>query len=187
MQPAQSQEPHNLLLAALPDGEMQIFRDSGQKISVHEGKILQAATVDEEWLFFPTSAVLSLLAMTQDGFSVETGLVGHEGLVNLGRFFRDRDHSLECMVRHAGELCQISAEVVLRTRLPTLHRLLLRYAGYRMSELAQAAVCNRFHLARQRISRWLLTAQDRTAKQEIDFTHRCCRPWSEREGLSCPP
>ena len=84
-QPAEQREPRNLLLAALPDREMQIFRDSGQKISLHEGKILQTASMDEEWLFFPTSAVLSLIAMTKDGLSVETGLVGHEGLVDFQR------------------------------------------------------------------------------------------------------
>ena len=170
-QPAEQREPRNLLLAALPDGEMQIFRDSGQKISLHEGKILQTASMDEEWLFFPISAVLSLIAMTKDGLSVETGLVGHEGLVDFPQLFRHPSHTLECMVRHAGEVCQISAEVVRQARPPTLHRLLLHYAAYRLSELSQAAVCNRFHLVRQRVSRWLLTAEDRIAKREIDFTH----------------
>lgn len=168
---AEQREPRNLLLAALPDGEMQIFRDSGQKISLHEGKFLQTSSIDEEWLFFPTSAVLSLIAMTQDGLSVETGLVGHEGLVDLPQFFGHRNHTLECMVRHAGEVCQISADVVRKARLPMLHRLLLHYASYRLSELAQAVICNRFHLVRQRVSRWVLTAEDRTAKREIDCTH----------------
>lgn len=164
------QEPRNLILAALPDREMQCFKDSGQKVVVHEGKILQAATREAEWLFFPTSAVLSLMATTRDGLTVETSLVGQEGLVGLAQFFRHQNHTLECMVQHAGELCQISAEVIRQARLPTLHRLLLQYAGYRLSELTQAAVCNRFHLVRQRFSRWVLTAHDRTAKQEMDFT-----------------
>jgi Crp-like helix-turn-helix protein len=167
---SKNQEPHNLLLDALPDHEMIIFRDSGQKVVVHEGKILPASTLDAEWLFFPTTAVLSLMAMTRDGLTVETSLVGREGLVGLAPFFNQHHHTLECMVQHGGEVCQISADVVRRARLPTLHRLLLRYAGYHLSELAQAAVCNRFHLVRQRFSRWILTANDRTSKHEMDFT-----------------
>jgi len=169
--PDKGQEPRNLLLAALPDREMQFFRDSGQKLSLHEGKILQVTSRDADWLYFPTTAVISLMAMTQDGLSVETGLVGSEGLVDLPQFFRQQHHTLECMVQHAGEVCQISVEVLREAHVPTLHRMLLRYAGYRLSELAQAAVCNKFHLVRQRLSRWLLTAQDRTAKKEMEFTH----------------
>lgn len=170
---AKNQEPQNLLLAALPDQEMKMFTESGQKIVVHEGKILQSTATDGAWLFFPTTAVLSLMAITRDGLTVETSLVGREGLVGLAQFFQHHQphtHTLECMVQHGGEACQISAEVVRRSRLPTLHRLLFGYAGYHLSELAQAAVCNRFHLVRQRFSRWLLTAQDRTSKDEMDFT-----------------
>lgn len=167
---SKNQEPHNLLLTALPRTEMTIFKDSGQKVVVHEGKILHATTTDAEWLFFPTTAVLSLMAMSGDGLTVETSLVGREGLIGLAQFFTHHHQTHECMVQHGGEVCQISAEVVRRSRLPTLHRLLLRYAGYHISELAQAAVCNRFHLVRQRFSRWLLTAQDRTSKHEMDFT-----------------
>ena len=76
-------EPRNLILAALPDREMQCFKDSGQKVVVHEGKILQAATREAEWLFFPTSAVLSLMATTRDGLTVETSLVGQEGPITV--------------------------------------------------------------------------------------------------------
>jgi hypothetical protein len=162
--------PQNLLLAALPDHERKVFSVSGQKLVVHEGKILQTAFKDEDWLFFPTTAVLSLMALTGDGLTVQTSLVGYEGVVGLASFFGDQHHTLECMVQHAGEVCQISADVIRRTRLPILNSILQRYAGYHLSELTQAAVCNRFHLVRQRFSRWLLTAQDRTAKQEMDFT-----------------
>ena len=165
--------PQNLLLAALSDPEMNIFRDSGQKTVVHEGKILQLTATDQSWLFFPTTAVLSLMAITRDGHTVETSLVSREGLVGIAQFFRHhppQTHTLECMVQHGGATYQISAEVVRRSRLPTLHRLLFGYVGHHLSELAQAAVCNRFHLVRQRFSRWLLTAQDRTSKDEMDFT-----------------
>ena len=169
-QPSSDSEPRNLILAALPSGEMQLFREQGQKVSVHEGKTLQGAGQEAQWLFFPTSAVLSLLGVTQDGLSVETGLVGREGMVGFSQYYGHSGQLLECQVKHKGDVCQIPAALVRQEQLPGLERLLLGYANYRMAELAQGAVCNRFHLLRQRFCRWLLTAQDRTGKHEMDFT-----------------
>jgi CRP-like cAMP-binding protein len=167
----QSQEPRNLILAALPDCEMKIFREKGQKIFFHEGKILQAAGAQSESLLFPTTAALSLMAVTQEGLSVETALIGQEGMVGLPPFLSyDQAHSLEWMVQHSGQACQIATATIRENHLPTLHAVLLRYAGYRLTELAQAAVCNKFHLVRQRFSRLLLTAHDRTGKDRMDFT-----------------
>jgi len=169
VEPSQK-EPGNLILAALPDGEMQIMREQGQTVSVHEGKMLQAAGGPADSLLFPTTAALSLIAVTQDGRSVETGLVGREGMVGLPQFFGHHAQPLECMTQHGGELCQFPTTAIRQATLPTLQLLLFRYANYRLAELAQAAVCNKFHFVRQRLSRWLLTAQDRTGKGELDFT-----------------
>ncbi|BFU94914.1 MAG: putative Cyclic nucleotide-binding protein [Nitrospira sp.] len=162
-------ECRNAILAALPEKELRLVREWGHRVSFHEGKILQSAGTACEWLFFPTSAALSLMAVTQDGLSIETGLIGQEGMVGLLQFSGSRSQSLECMVQHGGMACQLSSSVR-RAQLPTLYELVLRYAGYRLAELAQTAICNRFHLVRQRLSRWLLTAQDRTGQQELEFT-----------------
>lgn len=163
-------ECRNAILGALPEDELQLVRERCQRVLFHEGKILQPAGTSCEWLFFPISAALSLMAVTQDGLSVETGLIGQEGMVGLLQFSGYRSQSLECMVQHGGTVCQLSSSSVRRAQLPVLHELVLRYAGYRLAELAQTAICNRFHLVRQRLSRWLLTARDRTGKQELDFT-----------------
>ncbi|MDF0642416.1 MAG: Crp/Fnr family transcriptional regulator [Nitrospira sp.] len=163
-------ECRNAILAALPEEELRLVREWGQRVSIHEGKILQSAGTACEWLFFPTSAALSLMAVTQDGLSIETGLIGQEGMVGLLQFSGSRSQPLECMVQHGGMACQLSSSSVRRAQLPILYELILRYAGYRLAELAQTAICNRFHLVRQRLSRWLLTAQDRTGRQELEFT-----------------
>jgi len=164
-------ECRNAILGALPENELQLVRERSQRVVFHEGKILQPAGTFSEWLFFPTGAALSLMAVTQDGLSIETGLIGQEGMVGLLQFSGYRNlQSLECMVQHGGTVCQLASSSLQRTELPVLHELLLRYAGYRLAELAQTAICNRFHLVRQRLSRWLLTARDRTGKQELEFT-----------------
>jgi CRP-like cAMP-binding protein len=163
-------ECRNAILAALPENELRLVHEWGQRVSFHEGKILQSADIPCEWLFFPTSAALSLMAVTQDGLSIETGLISQEGMVGLLQFSGYQRQSLECMVQHGGTVCQLSSSSIRRPELPVLYELILRYAGYRLAELAQAAICNRFHLVRQRLSRWVLTAQDRTGKQELEFT-----------------
>lgn len=163
-------ECRNAILAALPDEELRLVREWGQRVSFHEGKILQSAGTACEWLFFPMSTALSLRAVTRDGLSIETGLIGHEGMVGLLQFSGSRSQPLECMVQHGGMACQLSSSAVRRAQLPILYDLVLRYAGYRLAELSQTAICNRFHLVRQRLSRWLLTAQDRTGQQELEFT-----------------
>jgi len=162
-------ECRNAILGALPEDELQLVRERCQRVSVHEGKILQPAGTPCEWLFFPAGAALSLMAVTQDGLSIETGLIGQEGMVGLLQFAGYRSQSLECMVQHGGTVYQLSSSLRW-AQWPVLHELVLRYAGYRLAELAQTAICNRFHLVRQRLSRWLLTACDRTGKQELEFT-----------------
>lgn len=163
-------EGRNAILGALPEEEWQLVRERCQRVSFHEGKILQPAGAPCEWLFFPTGAALSLMAVTQEGLSIETGLIGQEGMVGLRQLFGYQNQSLECMVQHGGTVCQLSLSWLRRTSLPVFHELVLRYAGYRLGELAQTSICNRFHLVRQRLSRWLLTAGDRTGKQELEFT-----------------
>ena len=160
----------NLILAALPEDEMHVFRERGDKRYVRNGQTLQEAGEKTETLFFPTTTVLSLLGVTQEGLSVETGLIGQEGMVGLPQYFGGRTQPLQCLVQHSGEVCQIPAHVIREARLSSLQMLLLWYSNYRLIELAQSAICNKFHLVRQRFSRWILTAQDRIRAPELEFT-----------------
>jgi hypothetical protein len=164
------QAPRNLILAALPEDEMRVFRQSGKKIYLHAGKGLVQGDGRQDSVLFPTTAVISLLGVTQDGLSIETGMIGREGMVGMSRFLGQDTPPVVCIVQHGGEVCQMPAKVVRGTRLSSLERMLLRYSSHRIIELAQSAVCNKFHLARQRLCRWLLTSQDRTGLSEMEFT-----------------
>jgi len=166
----ETEAPRNLILAALPEVEMRVFRQSGKKIHLPAGKRLLEADAKQDSVFFPTTAVISLLGVTQDGLSIETGMIGREGMVGMTRFFGQDTPPVLCVVQQSGEVCQMPAKVVRGARLTSLERMLLRYSSHRMIELAQSAVCNKFHLARQRVCRWLLTSQDRRGLSEMECT-----------------
>jgi CRP-like cAMP-binding protein len=170
METVASFSDRNLILLALPERERQIFRDQGQSIQVHTGKILQEAGSPGDSVFFPSGAVLSLLGLTEDGLSVEVGLIGCEGMVDVPHFFGQSIQPLQCVVQQDGDVCFMSASVVREARMTSLQAILMRYSNYRMIELAQSAVCNKFHLARQRLCRWLLSARDRADTDDMDFT-----------------
>jgi CRP-like cAMP-binding protein len=161
---------HNLILSALPEEERQIFRQRGQSIQVQIGKTLQEAGLPGDSVFFPSGAVLSLLGLTEEGLSVEVGLIGSEGMVGISHFFGQSIQLYRCIAQQGGEICQIPVSIIREAHMTSLQAMLLRYATYRMSELAQSAVCNRFHLARQRLCRWLLSAHDRIDSDDLEFT-----------------
>jgi CRP-like cAMP-binding protein len=160
----------NLILLALPECERKILRDQGQSIQVHIGKILQEAGSQGDSVFFPSGAVLSLLGFTEEGLSVEVGLIGCEGMADVSHFFGKSVQPLQCIVQQGGEVCQMPASIVREARMTSLQAILLRYSNYRMTELAQSAVCNKFHSARQRLCRWLLSARDRANTDDLEFT-----------------
>jgi CRP-like cAMP-binding protein len=162
--------PKNLILAALPQGEMRIFSERGEKVYLPQGMVVQDSGASVESLFFPTTAVISLMALTRDGFSVESGLVCQEGMVGLSYMFGRQTQPLECVVQKSGEACRMSATLMREARLSALQTLLFHYSNYRIAELAQLAICNTFHVLRQRFSRWLLTVQDRTGLDRLEFT-----------------
>lgn len=161
----------NWILAALPQNEMEIFHERGQKIVLHEGKTLLETGWGVESAFFPATAVVSLIGLTQEGKAIELGLVCREGVIGLPLFFGGPAQPLlQCQVQHGGEVCQIPMHVIREAHLRVLQALVCRYANYRLAELAQSAICNKFHSVRQRFCRWLLTTQDRSGKHELDFT-----------------
>src|SRR3954453_21107646 len=97
------QAPRNLILAALPEDEMRVFRQSGKKIYLHAGKGLVQGDGRQDSVLFPTTAVISLLGVTQDGLSIETGMIGREGMVGMSRFLGQDTPPVVCIVQHSGE------------------------------------------------------------------------------------
>jgi len=126
-----------------------------------------------DYAYFPVDAVISLVGTTLDGSGVEIGMVGREGFLGLPILFGRSIHPYQSTVQYPGTAWQVPGPV-LQQALHTsrsLREQLLRYTSVRFVQLAQTAICYRFHTLEQRLCRWLLSMQDRLQSNEIRLTH----------------
>jgi len=137
------------------------------------GVLVGAVHAPVEHAYFPQDAVISLVGTALDGSGVEIGMVGREGCVGLPILFNKPVHLYQAIVQHGGTAWRLPGPA-LRDALhesPSLRNHLLRYTSVRFAQLAQSAVCHRFHSLEQRLCRWLLSVQDRMRSNEVRLTH----------------
>jgi CRP-like cAMP-binding protein len=118
-------------------------------------------------------ALISLVGATEDGGTVETGLVGAEGMAGLPIIWGAEKSSCNAVVRHSGEAMRMCAGVFRREErhLPKLRELLMSYTNFSFGYASQIAVCNGLHTVGQRAATWLLTTRDRLARDDFHMTH----------------
>jgi CRP-like cAMP-binding protein len=123
-------------------------------------------------VYFPTTALVSLLYVMEDGASAEIAVVGNEGIVGISLFMGGGSTPSRAVVQSAGEGLRLDAKT-LKTESdrngPVLH-LLLRYTQALITQMAQTAVCNRHHTLDQQLCRWLLLSLDRLEGNELAMT-----------------
>jgi CRP-like cAMP-binding protein len=122
-------------------------------------------------VYFPTTAIVSLLYVMEDGASAEIAVVGYEGIVGIALFMGGGSTPSRAVVQSAGEAFRLSARVIQEEfkRAPVLH-LLLRYTQALITQMSQTAVCNRHHSLDQQLCRWLLLSLDRLQGNELMMT-----------------
>jgi CRP-like cAMP-binding protein len=123
-------------------------------------------------VYFPITAIVSLLTSLEDGSGIEVGLVGREGLVGVSAFLGGNETKV-ATVQAAGaslrlEVGQLQAEFA---RGGALQSALLRYTHALMTQVSQSVVCNARHHIEGRLARWLLMFHDRAARDEFELTH----------------
>ena len=139
-------------------------------------------------MFFPTTAIISLLYTMENGNSAEMGVVGRDGVVGIAVFMGGDTTPNQAVVRNAGaalrlDLGQFRAEF---RRVGELHRLLLLYAQALLTQMSQTAVCNRLHSVEQQLCRWLLLSHDRLQGDDMATTQELIAGMLgvRREGVS---
>ena len=162
----------NGLLAALPEEDYQRWLPHLEPVDLALGKSLYESGTKLTHAYFPATAIVSLLYVTEDGHSAELAVVGREGVVGIPLFMGGGSTPSRGVVQSAGRAFRMSAKALLAEfyRLGAAMHLLLRYTQALITQMTQTAVCNRHHSLDQQLCRWLLLSLDRLSGQEIIMT-----------------
>jgi CRP-like cAMP-binding protein len=168
-----SAEPRiNYLLAALPDSEWGRWQPQLEKVEMPLGQVLYEPGNTLAHVYFPTTSIVSLLYVMENGASAEIAVVGNEGLVGISLFMGGESTPSRAVVQSAGHGLRLKAQLMkseFERAGPVLH-LLLRYTQALITQMAQTAACNRHHTLDQQLCRWLLLSLDRLRTNELAMT-----------------
>jgi CRP-like cAMP-binding protein len=161
----------NRLVAALPEAEWKRWLSQLEPIDMPLGEVLYESGATLSHVYFPTTAIVSLLYVMENGASAEIAVVGREGLVGISLFMGGESTPSRAVVQSAGKGYRLAANVLKDefNRAPILH-LLLRYTQALITQMAQTAVCNRHHTLDQQLCRWLLLSLDRLEGPNLVMT-----------------
>ena len=123
-------------------------------------------------VYFPTTSIISLLYVMENGASAEIAIVGNEGMVGIALFMGGETTPSRAIVQSAGTAYRLDSATVKAefNRAGPMQRLLLRYTQALITQMAQTAVCNRHHSIEQQLCRWLLLSMDRLPTNKLKMT-----------------
>lgn len=162
----------NRLLAALPEKEWSLWLPHLEPVELPLGTVIYESGGKLTHVYFPTTAIVSLLYVMENGGSAEIAVVGYEGIVGISLFMGGETTPSRAVVQSAGMGFRLRASLVMdefNKAGPVLH-LLLRYTQALITQMAQTAVCNRHHALDQQLCRWLLLSLDRLRTNELVMT-----------------
>lgn len=167
------QSPHqNHLLNALPTSDFERLAPHLELIPLRLGDVLYEPGVRLRHVYFPTTSIVSLLYVMEDGASAEIAVVGNEGILGISLFMGGETTPSRAVVQSAGHGYRLKAQLLKDEfgRFGPLMHLLLRYTQALITQMAQTAVCNRHHSVDQQLCRWLLLSLDRLSSNELSMT-----------------
>jgi len=162
----------NRLIAALRDDIYERWEHKLTRFEMPLGMVLYESGVAMAHVYFPTTAIVSLLYVMEDGASAEISVVGREGLVGVSLFMGGNSTPSRAVVQSAGRGFRMRADDLYRefqANANVMH-LLLRYTQALLTQMAQTAVCNRHHALEQQLCRWLLLSLDALDGEELLMT-----------------
>jgi CRP-like cAMP-binding protein len=162
----------NHLLRALPDEEFDRISAALEPVRLDRSAELESANEEIAYVYFPTSGVASILALDEGGESVDTAMIGREGMTGLPVFLGTRQSPVRTIVQVPLTGVRMRSEALLEelARSGTLVRLLQRHAQVVMVTMAQLILCNRMHRLDQRAARWLLQVDERVDEKPFHVT-----------------
>ena len=162
----------NHLLDALPEAELDYFRPYLELVELPLGQVLYESGELLKNVYFPTTSIISLLYVMEDGSSAEIAVVGNEGILGVSLFMGGETTPSRAIVQSAGYGYKLKSKLLKHEfdRNGAMMRLLLRYTQALITQMAQTAVCNRHHTIEQQLCRWLLLSLDRLENDELTMT-----------------
>jgi CRP-like cAMP-binding protein len=167
-----AQPSQNHLLGALPAAEIQRWMPLLESVDLPLGHVLYESGAALDHVYFPTTAIISLLYVMENGASAEIAVVGNEGILGISLFMGGESTPSRAVVQSAGHGFRLKANILkeeFNRAGPVLH-LLLRYTQALITQMAQTAVCNRHHTLDQQLCRWLLLSLDRLEGNKLVMT-----------------
>ena len=170
--PVWMKERSNGLLASLPAGELARIAPYLEEVPMPLGWTVYESGAEQRHVYFPTTAIVSLLYVMANGSSAEIAVVGHEGIVGIALFMGGESTPSRAIVQSAGHAYRLGASALKDEfqRGGALQHQLLRYTQALITQMSQTAVCNRHHSVDQQLCRWLLLSLDRLPSNKLEMT-----------------
>lgn len=148
-----------------------------ERVELQLGNIIYKSGDVMRYAYFPTTCIVSLLYLLENGASTEVAMVGNDGIIGVPLFMGDGTMPNQAVVQSAGYAYRLKAAILLdlfhhpkHSRKGAMHDLLLLYTQALITQMAQTAVCNCHHTLEQRLCRWLLLSLDRLSSNELKVT-----------------
>lgn len=163
----------NHLLAALPEDEFDRLKVNLEPISLSLGEVIYESGEELEYVFFPTTAIISLLYIMENGSTAEIGMAGNDGVIGIALFMGGSTTPNRAVVQSAGNAFRLKSKALkFEFHLSgAFQNVLLRYTQYLMTQISQTAVCNRLHSVEKQLCRWLLINHDLLQTNKLVMTH----------------
>ena len=178
----------NQLIAALPIEVYERILPYLEEISMPLGQVLYESGSQLKYAYFPTTAIISMHYVLENGASTEISGVGNEGVLGVALFMGGNTTSSLATVQTAGQGYRLKRQLMIdefNQAGPMMH-LMLRYTQALITQISQTAVCNRHHSIEQQLCRWLLLTLDRLPTQELTITQELIASMLgvRREGIT---
>ncbi|MCU1267184.1 MAG: hypothetical protein JWM21_3502 [Acidobacteria bacterium] len=178
----------NKLLAQFPGADFARLLPCIEPISLSAGDNITAFGESIRFAYFPETAVIAHLYLLEDGSMPAITLIGNDGMIGLSAIFDSAAPLYETQVTIGGTALKVNAEVLKQefARGTGLQQVILNYAGARMAQVSQKAVCNLRHKLDARLCTWLLMVQDRVREKPLRLTHEKIAHYlgTRRAGIS---
>jgi len=185
---AQHAPNQNHLLAAIPEEVFDRLSHHLELVAMPLGEVLYESGGKLHHVYFPTTSIVSLHYVMENGASAEIAGVGNEGVVGISLFMGGDTTPSRATVQTAGHGYRLKERLMMEefNRAGPMMRLMLRYTQALITQMSQTAVCNRHHSMEQQMCRWLLSTLDRLPSNELVMTQELIASMLgvRREGIT---